>query len=318
MAGIFCGFLAAGAALAQGNAYPVKPVRYIVAFPPGGNADFIARTVGQKLTDAFGKSFVIDNRGGAGGIIGEELAVKSAPDGYTILFVSIAHVVNPSLGRKLSYDPLKDLMPVSLVASAPNALVVHNSVNAKSVPELIALAKAKPGFLNYASSSGTSLHIAGELFKTMAGVNIVNINYKSGGLAIPDVESGRVQMVFSVLSTALALAKLGKTRALAVTSAKRSQVAPELPTIAEFLPGYESTGWTGILARSGTPAEIVTRLASEIAKGVRAPEVRSVFLAAGVDPVGSTPAEFAVFRKAEFAKLSKLVVTAGMKAEQDQ
>jgi hypothetical protein len=314
---LIAGSSLAGATLAQVDAYPVKPVRFVVAFPPGGNADFIARIAGQRLSDALGRSFVIDNRGGAGGIIGEELVARSAPDGYTILLVSIAHVVNPALRKKLSYDPFKDLAPVSLVSAVPNALVVHTSVNVKTVPELIALAKSKPGSLNFASSHGTSLHIAGELFKTMAGVDIVNINYKSGGVAIPDVEAGRVQLVFSVITTALSLARQGRTRVLAVTSAKRSQVAPELPAIAEFVPGYASTGWQGILAPAGTPPAIIAKLSAAIAEGMRRPEVRSGLLATGADPVGSTPGEFAAFRTVEFEKLSKLGVKAGIKAEQE-
>lgn len=315
---IACSLFAATAAYAQGGPYPVRPVRFVVAFPPGGNADFIARIAAQRLAEALGRNFVIDNRGGAGGIIGEELAAKSAADGYTILLVSIAHVVNQALHKKLSYDPFTDLTPVSLVAAVPNALVVHNSVNVRSVPELIALAKAKPGMLNYASSQGTSLHIAGELFKSMAGVDIVNINYKSGGVAIPDVEAGRVQMVFSVITTALSLARQGRTRVLAVTSARRSQVAPELPALAEFVPGYASTGWQGILAPAATPPGIVARLAAALAEGMRQPEVRNGLLAVGADPVGSTPAEFAAFRDAEFVKLSKLVVQAGIKGEPDR
>lgn len=313
-----CGLSAAVGVQAQFEGYPSKPVRFLVAFPPGGNADFIARITGQRLAEALGRSFVIDNRGGAGGIIGEELAARSVPDGYTILLVSIAHVVNPALHKKLSYDPFKDLAPVSLVSAVPNALVVHNSVNVRSVPELISLAKSKPGVLNYASSQGTSLHIAGELFKSMAGVNIVNVNYKSGGVALPDVEAGRVQMVFSVITTALSLARQGRTRVLAVTSAKRSQVAPDLPAIAEFVPGYTSTGWQGILAPAATPPRIIAKLAVAIAEGIRIPEVRGGLLAAGADPVGSSPEEFAVFRKAEFEKISKLVVQAGIKSEQDR
>ena len=222
--------------LAYANGYPAKPVRFIVAFPPGGNADLIARLVGQKLSDGLGRPFVIDNRGGAGGVIGEEVAARSAPDGYTILLVSLAHVVNPHLSKKPTYDAMKDLAPVSLLVSVPNVLVVHKSVSVQSVPELIALAKSKPGDLNYASSHGTSLHIAGELFKSMAGVDIVNVNYKSGGLALPDLEAGRVQMAFSVITTAVSLVKGGRMRALAVTSAKRSPVMPELPAFSDREP----------------------------------------------------------------------------------
>lgn len=306
--------LVVSAALAHAQSYPLKPVRFIVAFPPGGNADLVARLVGQKLTDGLGRPFVIDNRGGAGGVIAEEVTARSAPDGYTVLLVSLAHVVSPTLNKKLPYDSMKDLMPVSLLVSVPNVLVVNKAVSVQSLPELIALAKSKPGELNYASSHGTSLHIAGELFKAMAGVDIVNVNYKSGGLAVPDLESGRVQMAFSVITTAVTLVKAGRMRALAVTSAKRSAVMPDLPAIAEFVPGYELTGWQGILAPAGTPRAIVARLSDELGKIMRMPDVRGKLMGMGADPVGSTPEEFASFRKTEFAKLTKLVAKAGIKA----
>jgi tripartite-type tricarboxylate transporter receptor subunit TctC len=309
-AACFCVGLACHAA-----AWPDKPVRFIVAFPAGGNADIIGRLVSQGLTTALGRNFIIDNRGGAGGVIAEEIAAKSAPDGYTILLVSITHVVNPSLHKKLPYDPQKDFTPVSLVASVPNVLVVNASVNVKSVPELIALAKAKPGQLNYASSQGTSLYICGELFKSMAGVDITSVNYRSGGLAVPDLESGRVQMAFSSISTALAMMKTGKIRALAVTSARRSEVAPDLPAIAEFVPGYQMTGWLGILVPAATPSAIIFHLSQEIVKVVRQTETRQRLLAIGADPVGSSPEEFARFRQAEFKKLSDLMAGAGIKPE---
>ncbi len=307
-------FMAVSFACADG--YPAKPVRFVVAFPPGGNADLVARLVGQKLNEVLGVPFVIDNRGGAAGIMAEELVSRSAADGYTILLVSLAHVVNAGLNRNLSYDAMKVLAPVSLVVSVPNVIVVHNSVGVQSVPELIALAKSRPGQLNYASSHGTSLHLAGELFKTMAGVDIVNINYKSGGLAVPDLEAGRVQLAFSVITTAMSLIRSGRTRALAVTSAKRSAVLPELPAVAEFVPGYELTGWQGVLAPAATPAVIVSRLGAEIAKIMRMPDVRTRLIGMGADPVGSTPEEFAAFRKTEFIRLSKVVLKAGIKAEQ--
>lgn len=300
---------------AHADDYPAKPVRFIVAFPAGGNSDLVARLVGQKLTDVLGRPFVIDNRGGAGGVIAEEIVSRAAADGYTILLVSIAHIVNASLNKKLPYDSIRDFVPVSLVVSAPNVLVVHNSLGVQSVPELIALAKAKPGQLNYAASHGTSLHLAGELFKVMARVDIVNINYKSGGLAVPDLEAGRVQMAFSVFSTALSLVKSGRIRALAITSAKRSLVMPELPAVAEFVPGFELTGWHGILAPAGTSRAIVSRLGDEIAKIMHMPDVRNKFIAMGADPVGSTPEEFAAFRKTELAKVTKLVSIAGIKAD---
>lgn len=311
--------LAAGmfgvASFAGAADYPNKPVRFVVAFPAGGNADLIARVVAQGLTGAFGRNFVIDNRGGAGGVVAEEITARAAPDGYTILEVSITHVVNPSLHKKLPYDPFKELAPVSVVASVPNVLVVHNSVNAKSVPELIALARARPGQFNYASSQGTSLHICGELFKAMTGVDIVNVNYRSGGVAVPDLEAGRVHMAFSSISTALSMAKVGRTRALAVTSAKRSHVAPELPAISEFVPGYEMTGWQGILVPAGTPPAIVDRLSREIAKIVQQPETQQRLIGMGADPVGNTPEEFSRFRQSEFKKISDLMARAGIKAD---
>ena len=306
---LFCGVLA------HGGTYPEKPVRFIVAYPAGGGADLIARVVGQKLADSLLQSFVIDNRGGAGGMIGEELAAKSAPDGYTILLVSVSHVVNPHLYEKLTYDPLKDLVPVSLVVSVPNVLVVHNSVNVKSVPELIALAKARPGQLNYAASLGTSLHLAGELFKTMAGVDIVAVNYKSGGLAVNDLQAGRVQMAFSVIQTALSIVKSGRMQALAITSAKRSPVLPDLPTIAEFVPGYELTGWLGVVVPAGTSPAIVNKLSGEIAAIIRTPEVQSRLVSLGADPIGSTPEQFSSFRKLEFSKISKLMSRIKIKDE---
>ena len=307
-------FLVAAAASAA-DAYPTKPVRFIVAFPAGGNADLIARLVGQKLTESFGRAFVIDNRGGAGGVIAEEATARSAPDGYTVLLISLAHVVSPQLNKKLGYDPMKDLAPVSLLVSVPNVLVVNKAVSAQSVPDLIKLAKATPGQLNYASSHGTSLHIAGELFKSMAGVDIVNVNYKSGGLALPDLEAGRVQMAFSVITTAMSLLKTGRVRALAVTSAKRSQIMPELPAVAEFVPGYELTGWQGMLAPAGTARSIVARLGEEIGKIMRMPDVRAKLIGMGAEPIGSTPEAFSSFRKAEFSKLSTLVAKAGIKPE---
>ncbi|HKA41459.1 MAG TPA: tripartite tricarboxylate transporter substrate binding protein [Burkholderiales bacterium] len=311
---LIAGFLVFGLP-AYSAGYPERPVRFIVAFPPGGNADLVARLVGQKLTEGLGRSFVIDNRGGASGAIAEEITARSAPDGYTILLVSIAHVIGPILNKKLAYDPMKDLLPVSLVVSVPNVLIVHRSLGVQSVPELIALAKARPGELNYAAARGTSLHIAGELFNTMAGVNIVNVNYKSGGLAVPDLEAGRVHMAFSVITTGLSLVKTGRTRALAVTSAKRSPAAPELPAMSEFVPGYETTGWQGILVPAATPRAIVARLSEVLVKGMRAPDVRSKLGALGADPVGTTPEEFAAFRSAELAKMTKLVAKAGIKPE---
>jgi tripartite-type tricarboxylate transporter receptor subunit TctC len=300
---------------AHSGAYPEKPVRFIVAYPAGGSADLVARLVGQKLADSLQQPFVIDNRGGAGGVIGEELAAKSAPDGYTILLISISHVVNPHLNQKLAYDPMKDLVPVSLLVSVPNVLVVHNTLPVKSVPDLISLAKSKPGQLNYASSIGTSLHLAGELFRTMADVNIVAVNFKGGGLAAADLQTGRVQMSFAVFQTAQSLLKSGRLHAVAITSAKRSQLLPDVPTIAESLPGYELTGWLGIVAPAGTAPVIVNQLSSEIAAILRAPDAQSRVFSLGAEPIGSTPEQFAQFRKTESAKIARLLSRVNKKTE---
>ncbi len=313
-----CSFVFAGlfflGATALSATYPEKPVRFIVAFPAGGNADLISRVVAQKLSESFKHAFVVDNRGGAGGVIGEELAAKSPPDGYTMVLVSLAHTVNPNLNKPTTYDPVNDFVPVSLVASVPNVLLVHNSVPAKTVPEFIALAKSKPGQLNYVASLGTSLHISGELFKAMAGVDLVAITYKSGAGAAPDLEAGRVQVSFSVISTAISTLKSGRVRALAVTSAKRSMILPDLPAIAEFVPGYELTGWQGILMPRGTPPAIVNAISREIALVMRNPEVQARMVSFGADPIGSTPEQFGAFRKAEFPRIAKLMSQTGMKA----
>ena len=297
------------------STYPSRPVRFIVAYPAGAHADQVARLIGHKLTESLGRQFVVDNRGGAGGIMAEDLVARSAPDGHTLLLVSISHVVNPLLNEKLPYQPMKDLIPVSLAVSVPNVLLVHISVNARSVPELIALAKARPGEINFAASQGTSLFLAGELFKSMAGIDIVRINYKSGGLAYPDIEAGRVQMAFSVITGALASAKGGRTRMLAVTSARRSPAVPELPAVAEFVPGYELTGWQGVLVPAGTPRGIVIKLSAEISRIVRMPDVRDKLISGGADPIGTTPEEFGAFRQAEFEKFSKLLPKSGIKTE---
>jgi tripartite-type tricarboxylate transporter receptor subunit TctC len=299
--------------LAHGDDYPSKPVRFIVAFPPGGNADLMGRLAAQKLTEGLGQTFVVDNRGGAGGMIAEELAVRAVPDGYTLLMVSLAHTVLPAMNKKLSYDSARDLVPVSELVSVPNVLVVHRSVNAQSVPELIELANARPGQLTYAASHGTTLHLAGELFKLMSGTDIVNVSYKSGGLAVPDLEAGRVHMSFSVMTTALNMLKNGRVRALAVTSAKRSSVLPDVPAIAEFLPGYQITGWQGVLAPAGTPPPIIAKVSAELGRAMRSRDVRARLTSIGADPIGSTPQEFAAFREAEFARMKTLVEKTGIK-----
>jgi tripartite-type tricarboxylate transporter receptor subunit TctC len=300
---------------AGADSYPSKSVRFIVAFPAGGNADLIGRLAAQRLSEGLGRPFVVDNRGGAGGVIAEDIAAHAVPDGYTLLLVSLTHTVSAVINKNRTFDPLRDLIPVSLLVSVPNVLVVSKALAVQSVPELIKLAKSKPGELNYASAQATTLHVAGELFKSMTGTDIVSINYKSGGNAVPDLESGRVHMAFSVMTTALTMVKNGRgVRALAVTSAKRSAVLPDLPAIAEFVPGYEVTGWQGILAPAGTPRPIVVKLSTELARSMRSPEVRGKLVSMGADPIGSTPEEFAAFRQAEFKRLTALVEKTGLKA----
>lgn len=301
---------------AQKNAYPTKPIRFIVPFPPSGGTDILARYIADKLTEGLGQQVVVDNRVGAGGILGEELAAKSAPDGYVIILVAISHAVNPGLHKKLPYDTVKDFAPVGLLVSVANILVVNPGVPVKSVPELIALAKAKPGALNYGSAgNGSSPHLAGELFKAMAGVEIVRVSYRGGALALTDLLGARIQLMFAVIPTGLPLARTGRLRALAVTSAKRSAAAPDLPTISEFVPGYEFIGWQGVLAPAGTPKSIVATLNREIVKILHMPDARNRFSSEGFEVIGGTPEDFSAFLKSELAKWSNLLRDAGIRAE---
>ena len=310
-----CGIAAAMPAQAQ--PYPTKPIRMIVGYPPGGGTDIVGRMVAQKLSEAFGQTVVIDNRGGAAGSIGTELAAKSVPDGYTILMGNVApNAINVSLYAKLGYDPVKDFEPVSLVASTPNILVVHPSVAVKTVPDLVALAKAKPGTLNYPSAGiGSSSHLAGELFDNLAGVKMVHVPYKGGGPAMTDLLGGQVQLMFATMPAAMPHVRSGKVRAIAVTSAKRSQAMPELPTIGETLKGYDASTWYGVLAPAKTPRAIVNQLHAEIVKLLKVAETHDRLLAQGFEPVGGTPAEFAAYIKSEMAKWAKVIKAAGIKPE---
>jgi len=298
---------------AHGAGYPEKPVRFIVPYPPGGNADLVARLIAGKLSQSTGQNYIIDNRGGAGGVIGEEVAARSAPDGYTVLLVSTGHTLNPAMGKKLPYDPLKDFAAVSLTNAVASVLVVHQSVPAKTLPEFIALAKSQPGKLNSVFSMGTTAHVALELFKTMAGVNIVPVTYKSGGLGALDLDAGRVHMSFAVMTTAVSIMKNGRVRALAVTSAKRSPAMPDVPAIAEFLPGYNVIGWQGIVVPVRTPRAIVDTLSRHIAKAMHAPDIAERLGGMGSDVIGSTPEEFERFRVEEYNSLVKLMAQAGIK-----
>ena len=306
--------LSLAAASAHAQVYPDKPVRMIVPFAAGGILDIVARAVGERLNGPLGQPVVVDNRSGAGGAIGAEITARAAPDGYTLLTGHIGtHAINPSLYPKLAYDPVRDFAPITLVAMFPLGLFVHPSVPAQSVSELVALARAKPGQLNFASAgSGGPTHMAGEMLKAMARIDIVHVPYKGNAAALNDLLGGRVQMFFSNLLTAMPHVRSGRLRALAVSTAKRSPQVPELPTMAEAgVPGYEMTNWIGMLAPAATPRAIVLRLNRDIAAILGAPDMKERFRAQGLDLVSSTPEEFAAFIRSELAKWRKVVKESG-------
>ena len=308
----------AAAPMAGAQAYPAKPIRIVVPFPPGGATDILARAVAQKLTDAWGQAVVVDNRPGAGGNIGSEIVAKAAPDGYTLEMGTVGtHAINASLYAKMPYDHVKDFAPVILVAGVPNVLVVNPTLPVNSVQELIAYAKANPGKLNFASSgSGTSIHLAGELFKVMAGVQMTHIPYKGSAPALQDLIGGQVQLMFDNLPPSLPHIKAGKLRALAVTSATRSSALPDTPTIAESgLPGFEASSWFGVLAPAGTPPAIIARLNAEIGAWLASAEAKEKMLALGANIGGGSPEDFARHIAAETAKWQKVVKASGAKVD---
>jgi len=317
---VFAAALAASLipAAVLGQAYPSKPIRLIVPFAAGGGNDNVARLVGKRLSDSLGQQLVIDNRPGAGGVLGAELAAKAAPDGYTLFLGGVAsHAVNPNLNDRLSYDPIRDFAPVVLLASAPLVLVVHPSVPADSVKAFVALARSKPGQLNYASNgNGSSSHLAAVMFDSMTGVDMVHVPYKGLSPALADLLSGRVQVMFSSVVAILPHIKAEKLRGLAVTGSRRLPSMPNLPTIAESgLPGYEASSWYGVLAPAGTPREIVARLNSELVKVLDQPEVRGSLLAEGAEPIGGTPEQFAAHIRSEKERLGKLIREAKIRLE---
>lgn len=313
----FLSALLCSAAAAQSAAYPTRPVRFIVPSAAGGGTDIIARAISNKLSEAFGQQFVVDNRPGAGQMIGIELAAKAPPDGHTILMAASTLAINPIMYKKVSYDPLRDFAPITQAASLPNVLVVHPSLPVKSVAELIAYAKQRPGQLNFASAGiGTSPQMSIELLKSMAGIEMVHIPYKGTAPGVVDLLAGQVLVMAPNLLTALPHIKSGKLRALAVTSSKRTQALPEVPTVAESgLAGYDSTQWYGVLAPAGTPRDIVLRLHDEIVRALRDAEVGKRLAADGAEAVGSSPEEFAAFIKSESEKWAKVAAAAGIKAE---
>ncbi len=299
--------------------YPAKPVRLIVPFAAGGGSDYVARVVAQKFNETFGQPLIIDNRGGAGSAIGTELAAKSAPDGYTLLLGSAGPLtIQPGLSARLPYDPVNDLAPITLVSSFPYVMVVHPSLPAKSVRELVALARARPGQLNFGSpGNGTTTHLATELFKVVARIDAVHVPYKGVAPAVTDLIAGQMQFMSGDLSTLMPQVKAGRLRALAVTGAKRSALALELPTIAESgLPGYEAIGWFGILAPGATPRELIARLNAAIVKGITDADARERLAALGGEVVANTPAEFAARIRDDLAKWSRLIKEIGLKPAQ--
>ena len=316
LAGALLAAVAAAPAVAQ--TYPAKSIRMIVPFPPGGPNDILGRVMAAEMGRLLGQQVVIDNRGGAGGTLGSDLAAKAPADGYTLLLSGTASLsIAPSLYSKLPYDPVKDFAPVSLIATAPSILIAHPALPVRTVKDVIALAKAKPGQLNFASAGiGTPPHLAGELFKSMAGVSIVHVPYKGGGPALTDLLAGQVEMYFSGISSALPLVKDGKLRGIAVTSAKRTSIMPEMPTIAESgIAGYEVGNWYAIVAPARTPEAVVARLHGEIVKVLATAEMKKRLFELGADPVGSTPEELARYQQAELAKWAKVVKSAGIRPE---
>jgi tripartite-type tricarboxylate transporter receptor subunit TctC len=305
-----------GMVLAQ--SYPAKPLRLIVTFAAGGGADFVARAIAPKLGEFLGQPVVVDNRPGANGALGADIAAKSAPDGYTLLLGAAGTmVVAPHLGANMPFDPMKDLIPSSLVAISPFVVTLNPSVQANSVRELIALAKANPGQINYGTSgTGGSPQLATELFKSMTGVNLVHVPYKGLAPALTDLIGGQIQVVFADVGLVKGHIAGGKLKGLAVTSAARSSAMPDLPTVAEAgVPGYAGGTWYGILAPAGTPADIVSRVSAETRKTLALPEIKAAFLAQGMDSAGGTPEQFAAFMREEFGKWGKVIREAGIKAQ---
>ena len=310
--------LAGVGTMAAAQSWPVKPIRWISPFAPGGGADITSRIIAQKLGPALNQQVLVDNRGGAGGNIGVDLAAKSPPDGYTLVLGTIGPIaINVSLYKKLPVDPVKDLLPITQAANALNVLVVHPSLPAKTVKEVITIAKARPGELSFGSSGpGATDHLAGELFKTLTGVNMVHVPYKGGAPAMLDLMAGQVQTVFSTVSTAIGAIKGGKVRAIAMTGDKRFELMPELPTIAEAgVPGFEVRNWYGVFVPAGTSREIVMRLNGELTKILQMPDVKAKLLESGIEALHGSPEQFAAYIQSETKRWAKVVKDSGARAE---
>jgi len=310
-----CALLLCGGALAQD--YPNKPVRFIVPYAPGGSSDILARTLGQKLADAMGQPFIVDNRPGAGSMVGTEVLAKSPADGYTIILSDMPHTINPSINPKVPYDPVKDFSPVSVIGVSPMFLFVHPAFEAKNVKELIALAKAQPGKLAIASGgNGATTHLVAELLQASAGIKLTHVPYKGAGPAIADVAAGQVPITFTSMATAASLVKAGRLRVLGVTSSKRLAAFPDVPTFEENgLAGLTFEHWWGVMAPARTPPAVVARLHDEIVKALAAPDVRERFAALAVEPRTNTPEQFRALIESDLARWAKVVRDAGIKLE---
>ena len=307
--------LATGPALAQ--TWPAKPVRWISPFAPGGGADITSRAIGLKLSEYWGQQVVIDNRGGAGGNIGTELAAKSPPDGYTILLGTVgAMAVNPSLFSKLPFDPVKDFVAVTQAAEALNALVVHPSLPVKNVKEFIALAKRRPGELHYGSSGqGAADHLSGELFDRLTGTKMVHVPYKGGAPAMLDLMAGNVQLIFATIATSAGNIKAGKIRALGLTGKTKYELMPELPLISQTVPGFEAVNWYGVFLPAGTPKPVVDKVHADVLRALQHPDTKKRMLDSGIVAVWSTPEQFLAFQKAEIQKWAKVIKDANIRIE---
>jgi tripartite-type tricarboxylate transporter receptor subunit TctC len=306
-----------GQGSAAAGAFPNRTVRIVLPFPPGGATDIMARRIGQKLAERWGQQVVIENRAGAGGNIATELVAKAAPDGHVLLFAASAQLaVNPSLYAKVPFDPVKSFAPVSLVGSVPNILVAHPSLPVRSLKELIAFAKARPGQLNYATpGSGSTAHLSAELLKIQTGIDIVHVPYRGAAPGVSDVLGGQVPLMMVSMPSVIGHVKAGRLRALGMTGAKRSAAASEVPAFAETLPKFESSAWYGMLAPAGTPAEVVDRLHEETVAILKMADVRETFIGQGIEIIGSSPAEFAAYIQSELAKWAVVVRKSGAKVD---
>ena len=317
MRALLTGLLLALSLNAYSQEWPSRPIRLILPFPPGGGTDILGRLIAERLSVSLGQPVVTENRGGAGGNVGAEAAARSAPDGYTIVLVAPSLAISPTLYSKINYDPVKDFAPVSLVATVPNVMITQPSIPAENLQEFIAFAKTKPGALNFGSGgAGTSNHLAGELFNIVAGTKLVHIPYKGVNLAMQDVLSGNVHLVFIGIPAATPHIKAGKLRALALVAPQRSSALPDVPTVAEAgLKDFEVTTWYGVLAPAGTPRPIVMRLNSELVKIMHSPELKEKLAASGTEPLTSTPEEFAAYIKREMTKWGDVIRKSGAKAD---